>query len=82
MAIEIDQARKYEFAELIKEFCENELDVEIGNLGCLSLYDFFMDKFSTEIYNKAIDDAKEWYQAKLMELALDTSMLYKEENNK
>ena len=79
MRIETDPLKKEEYAEMIKKYCEDELDVEIGNLGCMSLYDFFFEKFSAEIYNQAIDDAKEWYQARLMDLALDSSLLYKED---
>lgn len=82
MTIEINHEKKEELIFRLRKYCEDELDIEIGNLGSMSLYDYFMENFSTEIYNKAIDDAKEWYQARLMELALDTSMLYKEEKKK
>ncbi|MDA3884007.1 MAG: DUF2164 family protein [Candidatus Delongbacteria bacterium] len=75
--LNISEKKKTEFVVSLLEFCKNELDVEIGNLGASSLYDHIEQEFAEIIYNKAIEDAKEYYQARHNEIDIDSYMLLK-----
>ncbi|NOR44502.1 MAG: DUF2164 family protein [Candidatus Delongbacteria bacterium] len=75
--LNISEEKKTELIDGLQEFCKNELDVEIGNLGASSLYDHIKKEFSTIIYNKAIEDAKEYYESRHMEIDIDSYMLLK-----
>lgn len=77
--IEILEKNKAKLIEELQIFMTNDLDVEIGALGCEELFDFIMEKLSPAIYNKAINDAQSWYGQKFNELNLDSDMLLKEE---
>lgn len=75
--IKISEKSKVELIDGLLEFCKNDLDVEIGNLGASSLFDHITKKIGKAIYNQAIEDAKEYYQARHNEIDIDSYMLLK-----
>ncbi|MBN2788919.1 MAG: DUF2164 family protein [Candidatus Delongbacteria bacterium] len=75
--INISEDNKVDIIENLREFCKNELDVEIGNIGADSLFDHIMSSFGKVIYNKAVNDTKEYYESKHNEIDIDSYMLLK-----
>lgn len=75
--VKISDEKRDALIESIQVFCENELDLEIGNLGSSSLYDHVLQELGKVIYNKAIEDAKEYYQSRHNEIDIDTYSLIK-----
>ena len=73
----ISEEKKAELIDGLQEFCKNDLDVEIGNIGTSSLYDHVTEEFGKVIYNKAIEDAKEYYESRHNEIDIDSIMLLK-----
>lgn len=76
-SLNIPDEKKKEIIEELILYCDKELDIEIGNLGAYSLYDHILDSLGKIIYNKAIEDAKEYYQIKHSEIEMDSIMLIK-----
>ena len=75
--LNISEEKKIELIDGLQEFCKNELDVEIGNLGASSLYNHIKLEFAKIIYNKAIEDSKEYYESRHNEIDIDSYMLLK-----
>ena len=73
----ISEEKKAELIDGLQEFCKNDLDVEIGNIGASSLYDHIAEELGKIIYNKAIEDAKEYYESRHNEIDIDSIMLLK-----
>ncbi|MCK4981117.1 MAG: DUF2164 family protein [Candidatus Delongbacteria bacterium] len=73
----ISEEKKTELIDGLQEFCKNDLDVEIGNIGASTLYDHIAEEFGSIIYNKAIEDAKEYYESRHNEIDIDSIMLLK-----
>lgn len=55
----------------IKEYVENELNLEIGNFDAEFLLDFFNKEIGVHIYNKALNDASDEFRMRLDTLADD-----------
>ncbi|MCK5761230.1 MAG: DUF2164 family protein [Candidatus Delongbacteria bacterium] len=75
--IKISEEKKTELIDGLQEFCKNDLDVSIGSIGASSLYDHITEEFGKVIYNKAIEDAKEYYESRHNEIDIDSIMLLK-----
>ena len=73
----ISEENKAELIDGLQEFCKNDLDVSIGSIGASSLYDHITEEFGKVIYNKAIEDAKEYYESRHNEIDIDSIMLLK-----
>ena len=67
-SIEIDQQKKKILIEKIKVFYSNEMEEEIGEFKAKKLLDFFMQELSVQIYNMAIEDAKEYMSQRIEDL--------------
>lgn len=71
MTIEIPKdARKGVIASIERYFDEN-MDEPIGTLGAETLLNFFLDELGPLVYNKAVADAQERLQARIMDLDIE-----------
>jgi uncharacterized protein (DUF2164 family) len=52
----------------IKRYVSENLDQDIGDLKAGSLLDYFLREIGPTVYNKAIADAQEYFQARTMDL--------------
>lgn len=77
-AFKLSEDEKKRLCEEIAAFYLDERDEEIGILGQQQILDFFMSNLAPAIYNKALDDAKDWHRQQLDNMETDYYMLYKE----
>lgn len=75
---QIKQEVKNQMLEEIKYYFKEERDEDLGIIGTENLYDFFLDLFGDTIYNKALDDAKKFYQRAASDMESDYYALYKD----
>jgi len=54
--------------EEIKEYFLNEHDIELGDLACTLLLDFFSEKIGPEFYNQGVFDSYKYLQNSLDDL--------------
>jgi uncharacterized protein (DUF2164 family) len=63
-----DDARKQAIAAL-REYCADDMDVEIGDLKAELLLDFILTELGPTIYNQAIADARAFFEERAGDLA-------------
>lgn len=63
-----DDARKQAIATL-REYCAEDMDVEIGDLKAELLLDFILTELGPTIYNQAIADARTFFEERAGDLA-------------
>jgi uncharacterized protein (DUF2164 family) len=75
MSIELTkQARTEAIASIERYFKENleqYMDQRLGNIAAEALLDFFVKEIGPTVYNKAVADAQEKLQARVMELDIE-----------
>jgi uncharacterized protein (DUF2164 family) len=62
-----DDARKRAMAS-IKRFFAEEIDQEIGDLKATLVLDYFLKELGPTVYNKAIADARAFFEARVVDL--------------
>ena len=62
-----DEARKQAVAS-IKRYFEEEMEQEIGDLKAGLLLDYFLKEFGPTVYNRAIADARAFFEEKAADL--------------
>ena len=68
MAIELSkEARKEAIASIERYFQEN-MEEKIGNIAAAGLLSFFLEEIGPSVYNKAVADAQERVQARVLDL--------------
>jgi len=73
MTIELSKnAREDAISSLERYFREN-MDEPIGNMVAGALLDFFLEEIGPSIYNKAITDAQQNLQARILELDMEVN---------
>jgi uncharacterized protein (DUF2164 family) len=71
MTIELSkEARKEAIASIERYFQEN-MEERIGNIAAGALLGFFLEEIGPAIYNRAVADAQERIQARVMELDIE-----------
>jgi uncharacterized protein (DUF2164 family) len=71
MSIELSkEARKEAIASIERYFKEN-MEEPIGNIAAGGLLGFFLEEIGPSVYNKAIADAQEKIQARVVELDIE-----------
>lgn len=75
MLNERDKAR---MCDEIAAFFREEHDLELGIIGTGKILDFFQEMLGDRIYNKALDDAKKFYEKYADNMETDYYALYKE----
>lgn len=71
MTIELSkEARKEAIASIERYFQEN-MEERIGNIAAGALLGFFLEEIGPVIYNRAVADAQERIQARVMDLDIE-----------
>ena len=77
MKIELSKEEKRKLISEIQTFFHEERDEELGVIAAETVLDFMMENIGKYAYNKALDDAKGWFQQRLEDLYIDYSLMYK-----
>ncbi len=76
--ITLTEEQKKEVKEEIAAFYLDVRDEEIGIIEQQQILDLFLENLAPMIYNKALDDAKYWFQRQMDNVDSDFYALYKE----
>jgi len=68
MTIEISEEMRKEAIPSIQQYFRENLPEEIGDLATNALLNFFLEEIGPVIYNKAVADAQQRLQSRIMEL--------------
>lgn len=63
----------------IESFYQDTCDEKIGIIKQQQILDLFLENLAPMIYNKALDDTKQWYKRQMENVEADFYELYKEE---
>ncbi|MFW6265059.1 MAG: DUF2164 domain-containing protein [Bacillota bacterium] len=77
LKLNLSKKEKKQLMDEIKYYFEEERGEEIGIIASGSLLDFFLNNLGKYIYNKALDDAKLWYENRMGNLESDYYAIYK-----
>ncbi|MCI8938604.1 MAG: DUF2164 domain-containing protein [Dorea sp.] len=78
--MKLSDSQKKRLNAEIKAFYLDERGEEIGMIEQMQLLDLFERKMAPVIYNKALDDAKQWFVQMMDNMDSDYYTLYKDEN--
>ena len=73
-----EEKEKSQMCDEIAHFFREEYDLELGIIGTGKILDFFQEMLGDRIYNKALDDAKKFYEKYADNMETDYYALYKE----
>ena len=73
-----DDKEKGQMCDEIAQFFREEYDLELGIIGTGNIFDFFQEMLGNRIYNKALDDAKKFYDRYADNMETDYYALYKD----
>ena len=62
----------------LRDYMNEEFDLDIGNLPAKFLFDFMVDLIGSKIYNQAIDDAEPWLYERFISILEDSHALKKD----
>lgn len=68
---------KKKLLEEIKYYFEQERNEKIGIIASENLLEFFLNTMGKYIYNKALDNTKEWFDKKMGNIESDFYARYK-----
>ena len=71
-----DDYRQQVMKELI-DFCETEIEVEIGVISADKLLDHFLQSIGVNLYNKGVSDAMDFLKNRLDDIEADMDSLLK-----
>lgn len=71
MAIELDKEARKAAIESIERYFDERLEQRIGNVQAGALLGFFLEELGPTVYNKAVADAQERMQARVLDLDID-----------
>lgn len=75
--IKLTTEEKKNIIDDIIYFFETERDEKIGIITSEKILDFYMDSLGKHIYNKALDDMKNWFSHRMEDVEADFYSLYK-----
>lgn len=73
-----DEKEKRQLCDDIAHFFKEEYDLELGMIGTGNILDFFQEILGNRIYNRALDDARKFYEKYADEMETDYYALYKD----
>ena len=76
--LELTDKEKKALREDISAFYLDIRGEQIGIIEKEQLLDLFAENLAPLVYNRALDDAKKWYQQQQDNMEIDYYMLYKE----
>lgn len=68
---------KKKLLEEIKHFFSEERGEDLGIIASENVLDFFLDTMGRQIYDKALNDAKYWFQRQMENIESDYYSNYK-----
>lgn len=71
MPIELSKEARTEAIASIERYFRANMDEPIGNIAAGALLGFFLEEIGPSIYNKAVVDAQERLQARVLELDIE-----------
>lgn len=74
----LEEKEKAQMCDEIAHFFLEEHDLELGIIGTGRILDFFQEMLGNRIYNKALDDARKFYEKYADNMETDYFALYKE----
>lgn len=77
MIFNLQKEERNKIISEIQNFFYEERDEEIGIIAAEEVLEFFLQNIGGMVYNKALDDAKEWFSKRLDETSIDYDVLYK-----
>lgn len=72
------EEEKRQMCDEIAQFFREEHDLELGIIGTGNILDFFQETLGKRIYNKALDDAKKFYETYAGNMEADYYALYRQ----
>lgn len=75
--INLSSEEKQRLKDEIKYYFEEERGENIGIIASENVLDFFLNNLGKYIYNKALDDARNWYEMRIGDLQSDYYAMYK-----
>lgn len=73
-----DEKDKAQMCDEIAAFFKEEHDLDLGVIGTGRILDFFQEMLGDRVYNKALDDAKKFYEKYADNMETDYYALYKD----
>lgn len=73
MRLELPKETRERMLASIKQFAEEELDLEMGDLKASLVYDFFLKELAPSVYNAAILDAQKHMSDRVEELSVNVA---------
>ncbi|EOD01475.1 DUF2164 domain-containing protein [Caldisalinibacter kiritimatiensis] len=80
MILKLSKHEKEMLISEIQKFFYEEHDKEIGIIAAEKVLDFFLENLGSVVYNKALDNAKIWFESKMEDIEFDYDLLYKDVN--
>ena len=74
----LNEQDKARMCDEIAAFCREEHDLELGVIGTGKILDFFQEMLGERVYNRALDDAKKFYERYADNMETDYYALYKD----
>lgn len=71
MAIELSKEERAQALLSIERYFRENMDEPIGNIAASGLLGFFIEEIGPCIYNKAVSDAQERLQTRVLELDIE-----------
>ena len=78
IGISLTDEEKRQLLDEIIYYFETERDEKLGIIGSEKIFDFFIDSLGSTVYNRALDDAKRWYDLRMQDVEADLYSLYKD----
>ena len=75
---QVVEQEKKQLCDEIAYFFKEEYDLDLGIIGTGTILEFFQEILGDRIYNKALDDAKKFYEKYADNMETDYYALYKE----
>lgn len=66
--IELTRDEKTKIAERLQRYCENDLDIELGQFDAEFIVDHIAQSLGITVYNQALSDAQKVIEAKIMDI--------------
>lgn len=76
-----DDKEKAQMCDEIAYFFREEYDLDLGLIGTGNILDFFQEVLGKRVYNKALDDAKKFYDRYADNMETDYYALYQDVKN-
>ena len=77
MKIDLKRKEKDKLIREIQNYFYEEYGQEIGIIAATNLIEFFDEQLGKVYYNKALDEAKNWFKIRMEDMEIDYDLIYK-----